>query len=232
MKPTNKVTTKDSDGITQKLISGEIQIDRSQKWAIIICVLAIGVIYAALPPNLIIGPNWLLLVIEAAMLLPLIVSLFFKPVFSHGTQRMLTLILLGLLTLALVIGVALLIITLPADKHATNLLRSAALLWSYNILIFALWYWEIDGGGPLKRQLSGHQAADFMFPQQVNGNPGGWAPHLLDYLFLAFTGATALSPADTYPLTQTAKALMMVEAILSLIVIVLLAARAVNILGS
>src|SRR5438128_4686940 len=187
MKPTNKVPSKDSDDITQKLISGEIRIDRSQKWAVIIGILAVGVIYAALPPNLIIGPGWLLLVIEAVMLLPLIVSLLVKPVFSHGTQRMLTLILLGLLTLALAIGVALLIITLPADKHATNLLRSAALLWSYNILIFGLWYWEIDGGGPLRRQLSGHQAADFMFPQQVNGNPGGRSPHFLDDLFVAVT---------------------------------------------
>src|SRR5260370_9909229 len=134
---------------------------------------------------------------------------------------MLSLILFGLLPLELAIGVAFLIISWPVDKHATNVLRSAALLWSYNILIFALWYWEIDGGGPLKRQLSGHQAADFMFPQQVNGNPGGWAPHLLDYLFLAFTGATSLSPPDTHPLPQPTQALMIEEAILSLIVIVL-----------
>jgi hypothetical protein len=112
------------------------------------------------------------------------------------------------------------------------LLGSAAVLWSVNILVFALWYWEIDGGGPAKRHQSGHQAADFMFPQQVNGNDGSWAPHFLDYLFVAFTGATALSPTDTFPLTRPAKTLMMIEALLSLTVIGLLAARAVNILGS
>ncbi len=106
------------------------------------------------------------------------------------------------------------------------------LLWSFNVLVFALWYWEVDGGGPLKRHLSGHQAADFMFPQQAKGNTSGWAPHFLDYLFLAFTGATALSPADTYPLTRTAKALMMIEAIISVTVIVILVGRGVNILGS
>lgn len=122
------------------------------------------------------------------------------------------------------------ILTLPTDKHATNLLRSTALLWFFNILVFALWYWEIDGGGPWKRHLSGHHAADFLFLQQVNG--ASWAPHFLDYLFVAFTGATALSPADTYPLTRRAKVLMMIEAVLALALIGILVARAVNILGS
>jgi hypothetical protein len=80
--------------------------------------------------------------------------------------------------------------------------------------------------------MSGHQAADFMFPQQADGNETGWVPEFVDYLFVAFTGATALSPTDTFPLTRPAKLLMMTEAMLSLIIIVLLAARAVNILGS
>ena len=71
-----------------------------------------------------------------------------------------------------------------------------------------------------------------MFPQQVDGNKTGWAPQFVDYLFVAFTGATALSPADTFPLTRKAKTLMMIEAMLSIIIIILLAARAVNILGS
>ncbi len=127
------------------------------------------------------------------------------------------------------VGVALFVLTLPTDRHATNLLRAAALLWSFNILVFALWYWEVDGGGPWKRHLAGHRAADFLFPQQAAGER--WVPHFLDYLFVAFTGATALSPADTYPLTRRAKALMMVEAVLSLMVIGILIARAVNILG-
>lgn len=70
-----------------------------------------------------------------------------------------------------------------------------------------------------------------MFPQQADGNTSGWAPHFVDYLFLAFTGSTALSPADTYPLTRSAKSLMMIEAVLSMIIIVLLAAHAVNIYG-
>ena len=106
----------------------------------------------------------------------------------------------------------------------------ATILFAAIIVVFALWYWEIDGGGPYARHLKGHQAADFMFPQQVNRNDGSWAPYFLDYLFLAFTGATALSPADTFPLTRKAKGLMLIEAVLSMSIIVVLAARAVNIL--
>jgi len=196
--------------------------------AALIAILLTGLLYLALPPNVIIGPNWLLLVVEGAFVVPLIIDLLTAWELSHTARRILVLVPLCVSTLALLVGVALLILTLPTDRHATNLLRSAALLWFFNIMVFALWYWELDGGGPWKRHLSGHHAADFLFPQQADGK--SWAPQFLDYLFVAFTGATALSPADTYPLTRLAKALMMIEAVLSLTVIVILVARAVNIL--
>ncbi len=206
----------------------------ASRWAALIGMLAAGVLYTILPSRLIIGPSWLLLAIEAVFIIPLAIYMLSGRELSHTTIRNLILVLLGILTLALAIGVLLLIVlitTEPRDVTALILLRSAALLWGFNVLVFALWYWEIDGGGPYKRHQSGHQASDFMFPQQADGNKTGWVSHFLDYLFLAFTGATALSPADTYPLTRLAKALMMVEAILSMTIIVLLAARAVNILG-
>jgi len=196
--------------------------------AALIAILLTGLLYLALPPNVIIGPNWLLLVVEGAFVVPLIIDLLTAWELSHTARRILVLVPLCVSTLALLVGVALLILTLPTDRHATNLLRSAALLWFFNIMVFALWYRELDGGGPWKRHLSGHHAADFLFPQQADGK--SWAPQFLDYLFVAFTGATALSPADTYPLTRLAKALMMIEAVLSLTVIVILVARAVNIL--
>ena len=122
--------------------------------------------------------------------------------------------------------------TLPSrtEKQAGSLLREAALLWASNVLVFALWYWELDGGGPLQRQLRGQQDGDFLFPQQASGNPSGWVPHFVDYLFLAFTGATAFSPTDTLPLSRLAKVLMILEALISLVILVVLAARAVNIL--
>src|SRR5258707_10783163 len=192
-------------------------------------ILLTGLLYLVLPPNVIIGPNWLLLVVEGGFVVPLVIDVLTAWDLSHKARRMLVLVPLGVSTLALVAGVALFVLTLPTDTHATNLLRAGALLWSFNILVFALWYWEVDGGGPWKRHLAGHRAADFLFPQQAAGKR--WVPHFLDYLFVAFTGATALSPADTYPLTRLAKGLMMVEAVLSLAVVGILIGRAVNILG-
>ncbi len=163
--------------------------------AALVAILLTGLLYLVLPPNVIIGPNWLLLVVEGVFVVPLFIDVLTAWNLSHRVRRMLVLVPLAVSTLALVIGVALFILTLPTNTHATNLLRAAALLWSFNILVFALWYWEVDGGGPWKRHLSGHRAADFLFPQQATGEH--WAPHFLDYLFVAFTGATALSPADT-----------------------------------
>ena len=192
-------------------------------------ILLTGLLYLVLPENLTIGPNWLLLVVEVVFVVPLAIDILTEWNLPHRVRRMLVLVPLGVSTLALVAGVALLILTLPTDTHATNLLRTAALLWSFNILVFALWYWEVDGGGPWKRHLAGHRVTDFLFPQQATGEH--WEPHFLDYLFVAFTGATALSPADTYPLTRLAKMLMMCEALLSLTIAAILIARAVNILG-
>jgi len=199
-------------------------------------ILLTGLLYLVLPPNVIIGPNWLLLVIEGVFVIPLLIDILTPWDLSHMARRMLVLIPLSLSTLALAVGVALFVFTLATNTNANNLLRGGALLWSFNILVFALWYWEIDGEGPWKRHLSGQQPGDFLFPQQANDFPQQahgkrWVPHFFDYLFVAFTGATALSPADTFPLTRTAKTLMMMEALISLTVAGLLIARAVNILG-
>jgi hypothetical protein len=204
------------------------------KWAVVAGSLAIGLLYMALPQEYRFGPSWLLLVLEVLIFIPLIYSWVTRRPLSVRTIRMLGLVLLGLVTMGLAIGVAFLVreITLPSFKRASTLLLSGGVLWCTNILVFALWHWEIDGGGPHKRFHSNHQASDLMFPQQVDGNKTGWAPDFIDYLFVAFTGATALSPADTYPLTHKAKILMMIEAMLSAIIIVVLIGRAVNILGS
>ena len=204
--------------------------------AALAAILLTGLLYLVLPPNVIIGPNWLLLVIEGVFVIPLLIDILTPLNLSHMARRMLVLIPLSLSTVALAVGVALFVFTLATNTNANNLLRGGALLWSFNILVYALWYWEIDGEGPWKRHLSGQQPGDFLFPQQANDFPQQahgkrWVPHFFDYLFVAFTGATALSPADTFPLTRTAKTLMMMEALISLTVAGLLIARAVNILG-
>ena len=228
MQPVNETQQSTTNSTDNALEKQEKEVKAITRWAALAAALGIGILYLALPETLTFGPSWLLLVIEAVLLLPLIVASVFRHPLRHITARVIGLILLGIVTAGLAVSVSLLIYTLPQEKGVV-LLRSAAILWCTNILVFALWYWEIDGGGPRKRLNSGHLAADFMFPQQVDGNTTKWASHFIDYLFLAFTGATALSPADTFPLTRPAKALMMIEAMLSLIIIVLLAARAVNI---
>lgn len=217
---------------TSKLNHKHARVHLTSRVAAILAILALGLVYLLLPDKLVIGPSWLLLVLEAALSLPILASLFMQWQLSHHLLRLLGLATLGLATLALAIGIVLLVATLNS-AHGYTLLRSAGLMWVFNVLVFGLWYFEIDGGGPLQRHLAHYKAADFMFPQQsMEKQDPAWATHFVDYLFLAFTGATALSPADTFPLTRRAKLLMMVEAIFSLVILVLLAARAVNILGS
>jgi uncharacterized membrane protein len=230
MQPVNETQRTTTDATDDAHEAQEKEVGAITRWAALAGALAIGILYLALPEKLTFGPSWLLLVIEAVLLLPFLLASIFRHPLRHIMARITGLTLLGVVTAGLAGSIALLINTLPTEKGVV-LLRSAALLWCTNILVFALWYWEIDGGGPRKRLNSGHQATDFMFPQQVDGNSTKWAPHFVDYLFLAFTDATALSPADTFPLTRPAKALMMIEAVLSMIIIVLLAARAVNIYG-
>jgi uncharacterized membrane protein len=114
--------------------------------------------------------------------------------------------------------------------NGVKLIYSGLLLYCFNVLVSALWYWEFDGGGPEQRRQSGQPAADFLFPQQVGANDGNWEPPFFDYLYMAFTGATAFSPTDTMPLSHHAKFLMMVEAILALVILSFVVSRAINII--
>jgi uncharacterized membrane protein len=200
----------------------------SAGWTALAGALLVGLLYAILPGRFSLGPSWIPLAVEVVVAIPIVVSLT-KRKFTLRIHRILTLTMLGLVTAILAAGIISLIVALPGIQNGRQLLEPAVSLWCANVLVFGLWYWEIDGGGPVKRHKSGHKAGDFMFPQQADGNSTGWIPFFVDYLFLAFTGATALSPADTFPLTRPAKALMMVEAILSMMIIVLLVGRAVNI---
>ncbi len=200
---------------------------RLPKWGLSIGVLLIGVIYYLLPDELTIGPGWVLLVIEIVLLTPLWIFWATGRALSIRITRRTSLLLLGIVTLALAIGVLFLIQDLSAFKSGIKLLRTAGLLWAFNVLVFALWYWDTDGGGPSKRHAAGHKAVDLMFPQQANGQ--SWMPDFFDYLFVAFTTATAFSPTDTYPLTQRAKLLMMIESIISLMLVAIVVSRVANI---
>jgi len=117
-------------------------------------------------------------------------------------------------------------------------LGSAAAIWVSNFLVFASWYWRLDGGGPhLRARAPGHSDGAFLFPQmtmhpdaKIAAGEEEWQPHFVDYLFLAFNTSTAFSPTDVPVLSRWAKILMMLQSMISLLVIALLAGRAVNIL--
>lgn len=194
-------------------------------------MLLIGVLYFILPDRLTFGPRWLLLVLEALLLLPtLATGLLRRRHLPFRIARGLAISLTVLVTASLMGSVAEMVSQLSTLKGAT-LLKTGATLYAINVLVFSVWYWEIDHGGPIKRLISKRVAADFQFPQQAGGNPQRWLPGFIDYLFLAFCTSTALSPADTVPLTRRAKLLMMTQSIIALIVLAIIVGRSINILS-
>jgi|SRR5690349_18575999 hypothetical protein len=199
-------------------------------WGAILALIAIGVLYALLPQNVNGGPAWLLLTIEGVILLPVLISILTGHRFSLTTRRIGSLVLLGVVTLAMSVAVLHLIFTLKHDLNGATLLYTGLLLYACNTLVFSLWYWAVDGGGADERLLSEHRAFDFLFPQQMGGFDAVWIPGYFDYLYVAFTGATAFSPTDTMPLTHRAKFLMMAEAFLALLLISFVVSRAINII--
>lgn len=154
--------------------------------------------------------------------------------FSHALYA--TVLFVTLVTVVEIAGVAHLIALLLSggkDIHGPFLLASGAYFWGSNVMAFGLWYWLIDRGGPHKRAANeGQDLPDFFFPEMAAGDFAAreWTPGLSEYMYLAFTNATAFSPTDTLPLTPRARGLMTAESIISLIVIALVTARAVNIL--
>jgi hypothetical protein len=199
------------------------------RWTVSIGILLTGVIYLFLPSELTIGPDWTLLAIELVLISPLWIFWVTGHTLSYRTTRLISFVLLGCVTAGLVTALIILILDLSNFKRGFTLLRTAGLLWVFNVLVFTLWYWDTDGGGPRKRHEANHEAVDLQFPQQQDGKSGQWAPDFIDYLFVAFTGATAFSPTDTFPLTHRAKLLMMIEASISLIIVAVLISRVANI---
>jgi uncharacterized membrane protein len=212
------------------------QYDSEPRWPAVIAILAVGGLYLALPDSLTFGPNWLFPSLVLALLIPTNISYHTG---RHRLNAILGFAVDGVLTVGLIISVTLLVDALPAGKEAPQqLLLSAASLWITNILVFALWYWRLDAGGPYQRdKRPGHSEGAFLFPQMTMskqalreaGQPD-WSPNFVDYLFLAFNTSTAFSPTDVPVLARWAKVLMMLQSLLSLLIIALLAARAVNIL--
>jgi len=210
--------------------------DPEPRWPAFIAIVAVGGLYLALPAYLTIGPRWLFPAAVMALLVPTVIS---HRAGKHHINRFLGFTVNVLVTLGMIASVGLLIAALPAHKESpTALLVSAACLWMTNILVFALWYWRLDAGGPHGRDSRpGHPDGAFLFPQmtmpheeKIKAGQQTWSPNFVDYLFLAFNTSTAFSPTDVPVLARWGKVLMMLQSIISLTVLALLAARAVNIL--
>jgi hypothetical protein len=210
--------------------------DPEPRWPAFIAIVAVGGLNTALPDALTLGPRWLFPSFVLALLIPSVVSFHTG---RHRLNAIFGIAVESLLTIGLIISVVLLISALPTHQESPQaLLLSAASLWVTNILVFALWYWRLDAGGPYQRdKIAGHQNGAFLFPQMTMSEEAlraagqkDWSPNFIDYLFLAFNTSTAFSPTDVPVLARWAKVLMMLQSLLSLLIIALLAARAVNIL--
>ena len=206
------------------------------RWQAILALIAVGGIYAALPSELSVGPRWLLLTIVLVLLVPAVVA---HRTGRHSLNHLLGIINNSVITAALVGSLALLIGGLPSHKEAPRpLLVSAASLWLTNVVTFALWYWRLDGGGPLaRRRRASYGSRAFLFPQmQIKRSERSafgvenWSPSFVDYLFVAFNTSAAFSPTDTPVLATWAKVFNMVQSLISLAIVVILISRAVGVL--
>ena len=206
------------------------------RWQALLAFIAVGGIYLALPDSLTVGPAWLLPALIGVLLVPTVVS---HRTGRHSLNHALGVITTAVLTGALIGSLGLLVRALPSHKEEPlRLLESGAALWVSNALIFALWYWRLDGGGPnQRRERTQLGSRSFLFPQmqierQERERLGceEWRPGFVDYLFVAFTQSSTFGPTDAPLLARWAKVLGMVQIFISLSIVILLISRAVGVL--
>jgi hypothetical protein len=232
------------------LAASESLIGESPLWPTA-AIIASAVLYADLPSRFIAGSSagafsvvrWVIPALTLLVLLALLaslpggrlmVSLGWGSRQVHLTRRWLSLGNIGIVSAANAASIILLIHLLinGAAANASTLLRAAVHMWVVNVLLFGLWYWQLDGGGLVARPASPPAERDFLFPQQTEPAllASGWRPLFLDYLYVSFTNSSAFSPTDAMPLSRWAKMLMLVQSAVSLSLAVMVVARAVNIL--
>jgi hypothetical protein len=206
-----------------------------QIWQPQATVLAAIVLQLALPERLTVGPTYLIPALEGALLVGLVIASPRTIERDHPRRRAITVGFIALVSAANVYSLEQLAHHLLHSKHPTGgreLIFSGLLIWLTNFLIFALWYWELDRGGPGKRAAGEDGPPDFLFPQMNDDRiePAHWRPKFIDYLYISHTNAAAFSPTDTMPLSPMAKIIMAIQATVSLVTLGLIISRAVNVL--
>jgi hypothetical protein len=205
------------------------------RWPAALAVLVLIVLQLVLPQRLAFQPRWLLPVIESLLFVVLVIANPTRIDRESRLLRMLGLALVAVVSVATAWSAALLVGELIGgrDWNGIQLLKYGAAIWLTNVLTFALWYWELDRGGPAARANARQTRPDFLFTAMTVPELAGrdWEPTFVDYLYLSFTNATAFSPTDTMPLSSWAKLSMLVQAAVSLATFGLIVARAVNVLA-
>ncbi len=211
---------------------------REPVWHVELAVLCAIALQLVLADKVTIGPRYVIAGLEAFLLVVLAITRHDSLVQKSGRlRRMVGLVLTGLISLANITSLILVInylLTKPSHTDGKTLIFSAVAIFLTNIIVFGLWYWQLDGGGPGGRGTH-LPPVDFLFPQKntpaaITEQPN-WQPTFFDYLYVSITNGTAFSPTDTLPITHRAKFLMSLQGITSLLTIALVAARAINILG-
>jgi uncharacterized membrane protein len=220
--------------LQQGMANVEATTQSEPRWPASLAVAAAIVLYATLPERYTLGPAWLIPGLEGALLVGLSVTAPRRRPEEAALLRIAAVALIALVTFANFFALWLLIDRLlsGAQAEGSQLVFAAIQMWMTNVLVFALWFWELDRGGPSQRRQS-ESGADFLFPQMTSPAiaPAGWQPKFVDYLYVSFTNAMAFSPTDTLPLSRWAKLLMLAESMASLLTVAFVAARAVNILS-
>jgi uncharacterized membrane protein len=209
--------------------------DGESTWPVRGAVVAATVLQVLLPNRYEIPPTWLLPTLGALLGIGLSIAHPHR-ITKHSPQlRLVSILLIATITLANAGSAGRLITALlqgRADEDATSLLLTGGAIWLTNVIVFGMWYWNLDRGGPAARAQALKSYPDFLFPQMTEPDlsPPDWQPQFFDYLYLSFTNAAAFSPTDTLPLARWAKMAMMLQSVVSLGTVVLVVARAVNIL--
>jgi hypothetical protein len=227
--------TSDHDSGGEAVPSWELPGPAEPRWPPTLAVLVALVIYARLPDRLTPGPQLVVPALEMVLLIPLVVSSPLRISPGSRNLRGLSIALIGLVNAANAASLILLVRFLLHGGQANGraLIRAGIGIWVTQVLVFALWYWEVDRGGPVARTLADHGPPDLLFPQMENEalSSGPWFPQFWDYLYVSLTNSTAFSPTDTLPLTIRAKMIMSAQSLVSLTTIAIVGSRAVNILS-